>query len=129
MTLADGACVAMIEDCANSGCRHSDLTCRTVKTRVDVARIFDADAENADANERKHLEAQAIAVCIRCPVRRECLEYLAATPSLWRFGPIYGGLTYTERQRFQHPGDGAPVVDIERALRASDAKVDAVEVA
>jgi WhiB family transcriptional regulator, redox-sensing transcriptional regulator len=40
--------------------------------------------------------AKAKAICARCPVRRECLEYARAHEPVYG---IWGGTTFQERQR------------------------------
>lgn len=44
-------------------------------------------------NDEHH--AQAIAVCLRCPVKAQCLQHALATPE--RYG-VWGGTTATARQ-------------------------------
>ncbi len=50
--------------------------------------------------------AQAKAVCARCPVRRECLQYALATHQVHG---VWGGTSEEERQRLRSRGpDGRP---------------------
>ncbi len=42
--------------------------------------------------------AEAKAVCMRCSVRQECLEYAAADPDARRYG-IWGGTSSRERRQ------------------------------
>jgi WhiB family transcriptional regulator, redox-sensing transcriptional regulator len=60
--------------------------------------FFGRDGETE--RERQIREGQAKAVCVSCPVRRECLDY--ALEHYVRYG-IWGGLNeherFTERQR------------------------------
>src|SRR5258708_12783090 len=48
--------------------------------------------------------AQAKAVCARCPVRRECLQYALATHQVHG---VWGGTSEEERQRLRSRGPDA----------------------
>ncbi len=62
--------------------------CRT----VDSAVFFSPDAERGPAREAR--EAQAKAICARCPVIRECATYALMAGE--RYG-VWGGLSEQDR--------------------------------
>ncbi len=63
----------------------SDAACRTVDTS-----IFFPESEAA--------AAPALAVCARCPVREQCLDFALETR---QHDGIWGGATETERRRLR----------------------------
>lgn len=63
----------------------SDAACRTVDTS-----IFFPETEAA--------AAPALAVCARCPVREQCLDFALETR---QHDGIWGGATETERRRLR----------------------------
>ncbi len=63
----------------------SDAACRTVDTS-----IFFPESETA--------AAPALAVCARCPVRDQCLDFALETR---QHDGIWGGATETERRRLR----------------------------
>ena len=67
-----------------------DAACRG----LDPELFFSSD-EIANRQERQDREAEAKAVCARCPVRTECLAY--AIDAGERYG-IWGGLDPVERR-------------------------------
>jgi WhiB family redox-sensing transcriptional regulator len=60
--------------------------------------FFGLDDSESPA-ERREREDEAKAVCARCEVRRECLEYALATKEPYG---IWGGLTEIERKARIH---------------------------
>ena len=60
------------------------------------ADLFFAPHHLEKKEERDAREAQAKAVCARCPVRQECLEFALAVREPHG---IWGGLNETERRR------------------------------
>src|SRR5690606_38314031 len=69
---------------------HDDAACRG----EDPVLWFGADWEPAD--QRAAREAAAKAICVTCPVRRECLDHAVEHPE--RYG-LWGGLTEEELAR------------------------------
>src|SRR6266567_3750573 len=50
-------------------------------------------------------EAEAKAICARCPVRPQCRDYALATAQEWG---IWGGLSVAERAALLDPGQPSP---------------------
>ena len=66
---------------------------------IDPEFFFSSDAaeDAANKNERIEREAEAKAVCARCSVRAECLDYAVAAGE--KYG-IWGGLNPQERRAY-----------------------------
>jgi WhiB family redox-sensing transcriptional regulator len=60
------------------------------------ANLFFAPHQMENKEERDAREAQAKAVCARCPVREQCLAFALATREPYG---IWGGLNELERRR------------------------------
>lgn len=63
--------------------------------RGDVASLFFPDDPEESREERREREANAKAICARCDVRVECLEY-ALRAAEWH--GVWGGLNEYERR-------------------------------
>lgn len=60
--------------------------------------------------------SQAKAVCERCQVRRDCLEFALATGQVHG---VWGGTTEEERLRMRHPSVARPVTSMQGPARQS----------
>jgi WhiB family redox-sensing transcriptional regulator len=63
--------------------------------------LFFSSDDLTDKRERVEREAAAKAVCGRCPVRLDCLEYAIAAGE--RYG-VWGGLNAQERRAYARTG-------------------------
>ena len=68
---------------------------RCVSSRIDPDRWFPVATDVATAREEA---ADAIAVCVACPVRAECLEYSLRHGSDFGVYGVWGGMVEGERR-------------------------------
>jgi WhiB family redox-sensing transcriptional regulator len=70
--------------------------------RGPASELFFAPATGERREARDEREARAKAICVTCPVRRECLEYALRVREPHG---IWGGLTEGERRRLLPPDE------------------------
>jgi WhiB family transcriptional regulator, redox-sensing transcriptional regulator len=63
--------------------------------------LFDRPEGKVPDHVRERQEKAAKAICNRCPVRMECLDYALGAPGVPAHTPygVYGGMTEEERAR------------------------------
>lgn len=87
---------------------------------LDRSWVADAACRHIDTHlmypHRGESAAQAKAVCARCPVRAECLEWALAVPE--KFG-IWGGLSERERRTLRAERAGKPTCERDDCWRVS----------
>ena len=73
---------------------------RCVSSRIDPDRWFPVARDAVVAREEA---ADAIAVCVACPVRAECLEYSLRHASDFGVHGVWGGMVEGERRSLRRP--------------------------
>ena len=73
---------------------------RCVSSRIDPDRWFPVANDAVVAREEA---ADAIAVCVACPVRAECLEYSLRHASDFGVHGVWGGMVEGERRLLRRP--------------------------
>jgi WhiB family redox-sensing transcriptional regulator len=72
---------------------QEDAACRD----EDMVLFFGVDGERQP--EREIREAKARAVCMRCPVRTECLDYAVSRPEKYGYWAMNEDERHAERRR------------------------------